>query len=390
MENKQVDILDVLLILAKHKKFIFWTTLIVSIAAVVYSLVTPEIWSSTAVILPYQNEASSLPFSSILGGIGSTFLSGVQEGSVELMTIMHSRNFSESIIKKFNLIEYFEIEEPDSLRAKDLALASLLEIVSIYLNDESGTISINVRTYDKELSSRIANYYVEHVDFVNREIRVNKSRNNREFLEKRVHDIEMKNDSLLIKLNNFQSINNVIHIEEQTKAAIQSYTELVSEKTKIEIQFDFHKLNANDNSQITKDLRKQIDIIEKKILAIEQDNDLLNPEYLLSLDKISELSVEYAKIEMQIKILGKIYEFIVPEYEAARIEEIRNLPAIEVIDKARPSGFRTSPKRARICVIAFLIGFSFSSLLVIIKSSLTENQIKKLDQTVSLIFRKQS
>ena len=89
MENKQIDVLDILLILAKHKKFIIITTLIVSIIAVIYSLVIPEIWTSTATILPTQEQRSQLPFgSSSLLGLGSSFLGiASQTQSLELYTL---------------------------------------------------------------------------------------------------------------------------------------------------------------------------------------------------------------------------------------------------------------------------------------------------------------
>ena len=64
MENKQIDVLDILLILAKRKWFIILVTIIVSLGAITYSLLTPEIWTSTATILPIDNEVSSFSFSS--------------------------------------------------------------------------------------------------------------------------------------------------------------------------------------------------------------------------------------------------------------------------------------------------------------------------------------
>ncbi|HHE39169.1 MAG TPA: hypothetical protein ENL20_11455, partial [Candidatus Cloacimonetes bacterium] len=117
MKTKEIDILDILLILAKHKWFIIITTLIVSIAAVVYSLLATQYWVSTATILPAQEQRSQLPFgSSSLLGLGSSLLGGsFQTQGMDLITIMNSRTFAEDVVKKFNLIEYFEIEDSDTL-----------------------------------------------------------------------------------------------------------------------------------------------------------------------------------------------------------------------------------------------------------------------------------
>ena len=111
MRTKQIDILDILLILVKHKKFIVFTTIIVSIAAVIYSLLAPQYWKSTATILPQSdNQGFSISTSSLLG-LGSSFLGSAPSASSDFITIMNSRTFSEDIIKKFDLIRYFKIKD---------------------------------------------------------------------------------------------------------------------------------------------------------------------------------------------------------------------------------------------------------------------------------------
>ena len=110
MKTKEIDILDILLILAKHKKFIIFTTLIVSIIAVIYSLLATQYWISTATILPSSDKQDSFSISSsFLGGFASSMLGGEQSDAYALIGIMQSRTFSLDVVKKFNLIEYFEI-----------------------------------------------------------------------------------------------------------------------------------------------------------------------------------------------------------------------------------------------------------------------------------------
>nr|HPR18396.1 Wzz/FepE/Etk N-terminal domain-containing protein [Candidatus Cloacimonadota bacterium] len=162
-KTKEVDILDLLIVLAKHKKFIFWTTLIACIFAVIYSLLVPQYWVSVATILPAQDQHSSfsLGSSSSLLGLGSSLLgNSANINGLELITIMQSRTFSEDVVKQFNLINYFEINDPDTLVSRELALKAFRENVrKIGMDEDTGLISISIETTDKYLSTNIANYH---------------------------------------------------------------------------------------------------------------------------------------------------------------------------------------------------------------------------------------
>ncbi len=41
--------------------------------------------------------------------------------AVDFIYIMQSRKFQEEVIRKFNLIPYYKINEPDTLKAMELA-----------------------------------------------------------------------------------------------------------------------------------------------------------------------------------------------------------------------------------------------------------------------------
>lgn len=387
MKSKEIDILDILLILAKHKKFIIITVLIVSIAAVIYSFLATEYWVSTATILPYQEKNSNISLaSSFVGGLGASLLSDGRTESIELIIIMHSRHFSEDIIKKFNLFEYFEIDDTDSLIIWDKAINSLNEsMIRINLNDEIGAINISVKSQNKYLSAEIANYYSEKIDVYNRETRMTKGKQNRLFIEKRIKEVKTYLDSLTNELNIFQKENNTIQLEEQMKSLIKIYSELISEKIKVEIELDYSQKNFDDNSHIIKNLINKKAIFEDKIKSFEESSLNLNPRYILSLDLISDLGLKLAQMNLNIDIQRKVFEFLYPQYESAKIEEMRDLPTIEIIDYAYPAGLRVSPKRARICVVAFIISLFISSLIVLIKVFLEKEQKIKIKQLIKIL-----
>ena len=368
MENKQIDILDVLLILAKHKKFIFFTTLIVSIAAVIYSLLVTQYWVSTATILPSSDKKNSFSISSsVLGGFASSMLGGEQSDAYALTGIMKSRTFSSDVVKKFNLIEYFKIEEPDTLISHQAAVQNLIDnITNFEINEENGFLSIGVETKDKYLSADIANYYWLKLDEYNKSVRMTKGKQQREFIEKRLIDVKEAIDISSNTLNEFQKKYKTIDLEEQAKSVISLYSDLVSEKITNEIELEFSKQFFSKSNQKIENLEVKNKILIKKIEELEKKSGNLKPQYILSIDDISDISLQYSQIMLNLRIQKTIFEYLYPQFEAAKIDELKDLPTIEIIDKAVPAGKRSKPKRAIICIISFICALLFSSLFALI------------------------
>ena len=365
MENKQIDMLDILLILAKRKWFIIIVTIVVSIGVVTYSLLTPEIWTSTATILPINNEVSSFSFSSTLSGLQSSLLGkSFTSSGTNLVTVMNSRTFSEDIINRFDLIDYFDITVHDSLVRMHEALDDFgSEMRTIVLDEESGLIMIAINSKDKYLSAEIANYFVTKIEYYNLTTSKSKGRERREFIERRLTDVKQEIDDLSTLMLNFQKENKVLLLNEQVKAIIEIFAKLEAEKRTIEMERDFLVQNYSTDSPQVITADQKLKIINEKINSLKKTSE--NTDYLFELDEVADLSLNYGYIKTQLEIKKRVYEFLYPQYESAKIEEVKDLSTVEVIDNAKPAGMRTRPKRALICIIAFFLAMFLSSVFVI-------------------------
>ncbi|MDD2651214.1 MAG: Wzz/FepE/Etk N-terminal domain-containing protein, partial [Candidatus Cloacimonetes bacterium] len=74
-EKKNIGVFEILNILAIRKKMIFWVTLVMSIAVVIFSLVVTQKWTSTAVVQPLTSSSGIS-----LGGLSSSLLSSFAGG----------------------------------------------------------------------------------------------------------------------------------------------------------------------------------------------------------------------------------------------------------------------------------------------------------------------
>ncbi|HMA77083.1 MAG TPA: Wzz/FepE/Etk N-terminal domain-containing protein [Candidatus Krumholzibacteriaceae bacterium] len=391
MSEKEFNFLDILLAITKHIKFIFFTTLVISIIAIIYSLAATKYWKSSASIIPVKGE-SAFNVSDYLG-MQSSFLDiSLQPESAELIMIMRSRDFSEDVVDKFNLVDYFDISSEDSLVSIEEAVSGLREkTLDLSLNDETGLVTIAIETKDKFLSAKIANYYWEHLDRYNRKQKMTKGREKRIFLKKRVADLEETIDSLLLSIKKFQDENQVFDIDSQTTKLVSLYSDLISEKLRNSIALELSKKFVKSDLPELKRLKYKNSILSEKISGLKHLKKK-DSEFVLSLSEIPDLQMEYSQLKLNLLINKKVYEFLYPQYESAKIEETRDLPTINIVDRAVPAGRRSKPRRTIIVISAFLAALILSvgySLLVELAGNYMRNPVNqnKWNSIKSLIFK---
>lgn len=379
MEQTGFDLFELIRIVHSNRKLIIAIVVLVAIAAVLYSLLTPQIWASKASFFAVGEAITDLPFnipglSSISAGLLGTDSS---DKAVNFITVMQSRSFSEEVIRKFGLIPYFKLHHPDSLRNMDDALKKLSSrVMSMDVSDNSGLITLKASTKSKQLSLDIVNHYLLRLDEYNRKQKVTQGKLNREFLEARVKETKAILDSLIAVNRSFQENTKAIDLETQAKAMIDSYSALIAEKLKADIELELAKSNYGSNSPLLRDLMIKKDKLDQQIKLMENSGKAPKPEYLLDIDKIPQMSSQYAQIKMNLEIYKAVYEFLYPQYEAARLSELKDMPTLEILDQPRLAGRRDKPKRALICVISTLLGFVFAVMLALVKEVIIKNKAR--------------
>jgi len=377
MEKREFDFFELIRLIIRNRKFIIIFVAVVSVAAVIYSLVTPQIWRSTATFYVIGDQTSSLPFnieglSGLTAGLMGTTNS---QNAISAVIAMNSRQFSEKVIRHFNLIDYYKITTKDSLKAMDSALKMLhTKTMKIGSDPETGLVTVSADTKDKKLSRDIVNYYLQQLDIYNREEKITRGKMNREFLEARVNETRAEIDSLLLALKDFQQRHNAVDIEAQTSSLIKSYSDIIATKMSTDIELELARKNYAENSPIVLELKDRSEALAKQIRQLEAGKEPLKPRYLIDIGSLPDLATQYAQLKMNLEIKSKIYEFLYPQYEAAKLEELKDLPTLDILDTPREAGLRVRPKRAVMCIIAFALAVVVSIIIVLIKNALELNK----------------
>ncbi|MCK5763417.1 MAG: hypothetical protein KAH05_04795, partial [Clostridiales bacterium] len=352
-------------ILAKHKKFILWTLLVISILVVTYSLIVEELWTSqTDFIVQFNTNNSNIMSSFMNLNVSNLFSSS--GGQSETISILSSRNFAEKIIDRFKLIDHYEIEEEDKYLVKELIYEIYLtELLEVSQDMETGIIKLRVKTKDRFLSAKIANSITDELERYNTYLRMTKGKQEREFLEKRLSELNDEILNLTEEISKFQQSNKVLSIDQQILPLIENYSSLISDYLQNDIKLKYSLAFLDSNNVLISELSFKQDEMLKKIREIEYGSTGIF-DYQLSLGEIPELYRQSSLYEAKIEVLKKTYSFIYPQLESAKLQELRDTPTIQIIDKAVPSGRRTWPRRGILCIVTFIISVIILCLIAIL------------------------
>lgn len=278
----EISLLDLLIVLAKHKIMILSVTMVAALISIAYALNLPNIYTSTTKILPPQQSQSSA--GALLSQLGG--LAGAAGGSLGIknpndlyIAMLRSRNVAEKIAKRFELQKIYGTETAtDTLNA--------LQWASNISAGKDGVITVEVDDKNPELAAVLANAYIEE----------------------------------LIKLM-------------QTFAL----TEVAQRRQFFETQLKSARDKLTDATII--------------------------------LDKTPNTSLQYRDALRDLKYRESIYEILAKQFEMAKLDEAKDSPLIQVLDKATVPEKKSKPKRSTIVILAALIAGFMGILWAFIKEA---------------------
>ncbi len=350
MKEKEVNLWDYLMVLAKWRRMIGLNFIGVCLLVVLISLFLPKWYTATTSILPPQGEGGGLSLPSGLATLaslsGGLSLPGTATPSDVFAAILKSRSVAERVIRVNGLMKVY--------KAKDLqeAMRTLHSHSNIDVSPE-GIIRIEVTEKDPSLAARVANSLVEALDGVNREKSTSRAKSARIFIEKRLDSTKAELKRAEEKLRRFQEVHKAISLSDQIKAAIEKAADLRAEKAVLEIKLGVLRQSMGGIHPQVQRLRTQINEYDKQLRKMEFGGG--EDDFLLPFSQVPSFALELARLARDLKVEEEIFEFLTQQYEQAKIQEKRDTPTVQVLDEAIPPTQKSKPKRTVLVGLAGLL-----------------------------------
>ncbi|MFW6347722.1 MAG: Wzz/FepE/Etk N-terminal domain-containing protein, partial [Cyclonatronaceae bacterium] len=217
-QPQSINLLDILITIAREKWFIFITVFIVTAIALVISLIWPVTYKSSSTVMPLKEQQSLGGLGALAGSMLPLSFDGEVLGAERLAVILSSRSIREATIEQFDLMKVYEktyIEE---------ALNTLDSNTEVNLVREGGfgfspinAIEISVTDKEPDRAQAIASFYVSYLDSVANDINETNSRERFEIIRQRFEENQKDLEIAEEELKAFQEEYGIIDIETQSQ-----------------------------------------------------------------------------------------------------------------------------------------------------------------------------
>jgi len=357
MDEQRPTILDYIYILLKWKYFIILFTVTATVITAGITLILPKWYkASTAILIPQEELPTSLTslYTKIPAGLKKSFFSA-NEQSLRYLAILKSVSADKYIAQKYNLQKLYKIKNLDE------TIKELQSHKKIDFTDE-GAIVVNVEDRSPVQASEMANDYMHFLDSLNIKLQTDEARFYREFLGNRLSENICSLQAAEDSLKEFQERNKVISLPEQLESQIKAYSELNATLLNKQVLLEMGlKTLAPDHPQITElqteiqSIKKQLTQFEKEPGFIQTRNDTL--KFLVPFAETPRIGTEYVRLKRGVEVQNTLFALLTEQYEQAKMQEAKDTPTLQVLDKATPQFKKSRPRRTIIVLGGALLSF---------------------------------
>ena len=369
----------------KRRKFIIKNVIVVTISSIIISLLLPKWFASKAVVL--SSGAGQFNFLSSISPIpvADFGLSTINEDINNFIAILQSRTVKEYMVKKFNLVDRYK------QRDIEFAIVAFEEKMELEVTEE-GTLEITIIDKDPLIAKEMVTEVLFMLDQINQSIGMEAGKYNREFLENRININKKDLEKAELALKTFQEKTGIIDLVAQLSSTMQmsaqaynsifeAYTALYAKKIETETELAVAKTTLSNNNptimQLEKLLKEQSIQLDQLMIRLDEKLQYLlsnispaqidtipNIEFSVSFNTLPSLGLENARLIREVELQSTIQEILIPQFEQAKLEETKNIPTLQIIDKPKVALNKTKPKRSLIVIGSTVMSFLMSLIFV--------------------------
>jgi len=370
-DEDEINLLDYWRVIWKYKWLIGVLCSISVVAAMVFGLLSPKIYESTATMLiPKEGRGggllSAIGASGIAQQIAGISLPSLTPNRDIFMSILKSRTLARRLVDQFNLKDYYE-----ALHGED-AIKSVQGATNVSFSKQ-GLIVIKVEDTDPKMAADIANAYPNHLDRFMANYGTGAAGRQRRFVEGQLTKTKVDLKKAEEALRDFQQKHKAISIKEQAKVAIQAAGQLKGEIMASEVQLQVMQNFATELNPEVIRLKRKIAELKHQVAQVQYDTIKLpgitaNPghpreDIYVPPAKIPEIGLELTRLTRDLKVRDTVYMLLTQQLEQVKIAEAKDTPVVQVLDRAVPALQKSKPKIKRSMALAGAVSLFFGIFL---------------------------
>ncbi len=356
----EFDILDLALVLAARKRTIFLASVAGLVIAVVLVLFVHPSFTAKALILPPQSPQSSV--STLLGQFGALASAtelggsfGIKNSADLYIGILQSQSVTDAMVKRFDVVRRFHPKRFSDARR-------LIQGNAKFTAEKDGMISIAATDSDPRRAAAMANAFVDELYSLNNRLALGGTSQRRLFFEQQLAQEKDKLADAEVAMKKTEESTGVIAPSGQTETIIRQVAQLQADITSREVQLAALRTSSTDQNPDVVRLTSELNGLRGQLRDLESGSGKhARGDISLTTANVPQAGLEYIRKERDVKYHQFLFDLLARQYEAARIDEAKAAPVIQVVDPALPPDRKSAPFRALWAIVGGALGFFFST-----------------------------
>ena len=358
-EGSTLDLVSLVFLLMRYWRRIAIFTGVTLLLGTIVAFILRPTYTATALILPPQQEQSSA--SSLLGSLmllgGGGGAGGLLKSPGDMyIGVLKSNTIADELIKKFDLEKVYHTKTLDETRIE-------LKKHAKFESKKDGLIHISVKDHSPIRASDLANGFIDALYRMNSTLALTDAAQRRLFFQKEVDEERQALNKAEDALAATQSKTGMIQLTGQADLLLSTMAEIQARITLDQVTLEGLLTSATDENPDVLRLKREIAGLQEQLNKLQHSQKKLTPgDTQVPASRIPEIAVKYTRRLRDVKYHETLFDLLSKQYEAARIDEAKSAPLIQVVDQATPPDKRSGPKRLWIIVGAGFAGFVLGCL----------------------------
>jgi tyrosine-protein kinase Etk/Wzc len=367
--EKDFHLLDLLIVLAKHRRLILWFASGFTALAIIIVLVLPSQYTAETVLLPPgQNSNASAAFL-LQAATGSSALASAAGASLGLknpgdlyVALLRSRTVEDAMVKRFELMSRYHKKTISDARK------ALEKHSSVSVSAKNGLITLTLTDRDPKQAADMANGYVGELYNLSAHLAITEAEQRRAFFQQQLLEANGSLASAEDALKRTEQSTGVFQIDAQTRTLVESAAALRAQITAKEVQLQGMRAYATDENPQVVEAQRQLAALQTQLTQLtgagsnaDTDTGLITPK-----GRVAEAGLQYLRSLRDVKYYETISELLARQFEMAKVDEARQGTKVQVVDFAVPPEHRSFPKRTITVIIAAFLGLFLASIWSIV------------------------
>ena len=354
--SREANFLDVLIVLARRRKFILRFTAIVAVLTTIIVFLIPNEYTAISILLPPKSNNSL--GSALMGEVaGAGALASLASAGMGLkshgdmyVALFRGRTVEDALINQFDLRKRYHKKTMADTRKK------FESRTKVELGAKDGLITVRVTDYDPKFAARLANAYVQEFRKHIGTLAITDAAQRREFFQRQLLQAEDNLTKAEDAMKLTEQTTGVLQLDSQAAALIESAAMIRAQITAKEVELQsLQSVMTQDNPEYAL-VQQQLDALRSQLDKVAGQGGAVGAGLGVTKSSIPAAGMAYLDRLRDVRYYETIVELLAKQYELAKLDEARE-GTVQISDVAVPPDKKSSP--LRLLIIALSIVFAF-------------------------------